>query len=139
MVTSTLTVTVSKERKPFKEQLEKLAEKLGCRMSDLVWSAVLTLLAHPPKAAPVGSSKATGKSPGFWIAHEREGKSKRVDAVAIFEVRRRSEKAGRTFFRYKPDDAKSRARALRQAKRAAEYDADLAGIKEVVKVTELKS
>jgi len=139
MAMTTITVTVSETRKPIKTKLEKLAETLGCRVSDLVWHALTTMLKSPPKTAPEGSSQVIGTSAGFWILHKRNASTKRVASISIQEVLKRSEvkKETHTFFRYKKDDAKSRVRALKQAKRAAEYDKDLANVKEAIKVQEL--
>ena len=136
MAMSTITVTVSDARKPVKAKLEKLSETLGCRVSDLVWHALTSMLKDPPKIAPEGSSPVIGTSAGFWVIHKRNAANKRVMAIAIQEVNKRSEvtKETHTFFRFKKGDTKSRNRALKQAKRAAEYDKDLANVKEPVKI-----
>ncbi len=140
MAMTTITVTVSETRKPVKQKLEKLAETLGCRVSDLVWHALNTMLKAPPKTAPEGSSQVIGTSAGFWILHKRHATTKRVVSIGIQEVLKRSEvkKETHTFFRYKKGDAKSRTRALKQAKRAAEYDKDLANVKDSIRIQELQ-
>ena len=138
MAMATITVTVSESRKSVKQQLEKLSEKLGCRLSDLVWHSLTTMLKNPPKTAPEGSSPVIGTSAGFWIVHKRHAASKKVTDITIQEVTKRSEIKGHTFFRYKKGDAKSRGRAVKQAKRAAEYDADLAGVKGPIKLFQLQ-
>ena len=135
MAMTTITVTVSEKRKPIRTQLDVLAEKLGCRLSDLVWHALIIMLKNPPKTAPEGSSKVLGKAAGFWVIHTRI--KDRVVKVSIQEVISRAKGKGHSFFRYTKDDVKSRTRARKQAVRAADYDADLASIKEKVKLTEL--
>lgn len=129
----TVILGLSEARKPLHQRLVALAEQLGCRVSDLMWSASETLLQNPPTVAPVGASQAAGSAPGFWVTVEVNDKGK-ATGLGILEVESRAQAKGRTFFRISRNedgtiDAKARARALRQAQRAAQEDAALIGLK----------
>jgi hypothetical protein len=60
-------------------------------------------------------------------------------AVVVNEVAVRSDSDGKVFLRYKKDDDKSKAKALRDAKKEAEYLVGLAGLDGSPKVTLLKT
>jgi len=134
MAESPITLTVSKTREPLKKQLNKLADRLGCRITDLVWVGIAYVVKNPPKTAPISASKPIGRASGFWVVHVRKGTSKKVSAVEIREVEARHKLSGRAFYRYKRDDAKSRERALNQAKQSAAYDSELVGLTATVKI-----
>lgn len=128
----TIHLNVSKVRESVVDQLTKLSEKLdGCRPSDLVWFAIETMIANPPEAAPPASKSSTGSSPGFWNSTiSKEGEAV---GITITEVAKRAEGEGRTFFRFSVKDdmavtEANRERALKQARKAAAYDADLMGL-----------
>ena len=124
---NTVTLIVSEARAELKASLDNLAAQLRCRRSDLVWSAIAALIASPPKIAPEGAAPRTGTAAGFWVVHKMGDKG--LAAVEVVEVAQRAKATGRVFFRYKDGDVKSRDRALKQANRAAVYDANLAGLK----------
>lgn len=134
MATTTITVTVSQTRQPIKKKLEALADRLGCRVSDLVWYSITSMLAKPPSSVPT-SGKTIGRASGFWVIHKL-AKNKLV-SIEIQEVKARSERTGRSFYRYKKDDAKGRTRALNQAKKDAAYDLEITGLRTPIKFSYL--
>jgi hypothetical protein len=119
-------IGVSKANKRKHEALTGLADKLGCKPSNLVWLAIDNLLQNPPTTAPAGAAPSVGTASGFWVRPVMED-GRAVD-VEIVEVANRSDAEGRTFLRYKSGDAKLRNRALNQAKRAAAFDCQMLGI-----------
>lgn len=126
----TMVVGVSKANKEAKDKLDALAQKLGCKASALVWAGVGMLLANPPTTAPAGAQPATGSAPGFWVVHDQNPKTQRVEKVRVVQVSNRTQVTnGRTFFRFKDGDAKALERAKNQALKAAAYDAALVGYK----------
>jgi len=127
----TMILGVSASRKPTRNKLDDLAASLGCKASDLVWSAIKEMLTKPPKVAPEGSSGAVGTAPGFWVV-PTTNKQGKATGIRVWEVEKRSEKIGkdgRIFFRFKKGDVKGRDRAQRSAIRAAANDAKLLGLK----------
>ena len=128
MATNHLTINIGTDRQGTYEALTALAQKLGCRITDLAWLGIEGVLQNPPAAAPQGSAPRVGSASGFWVVHEVSDKGRLV-AIKVVEVAKRADAAGRVFFRYKTDDAKSRARGLSQAVKAAAYDASVTGIK----------
>ncbi len=121
-----IALNVSQARVGTKAKLQTLADKLNCRMSDLIWSAIEMVLANPPKVAPVAASPRTGSAPGIWVVHEMGPKG--LEGVRLVEVDSRADMSGHVFFRYDADDKKSIDRAIRQAQKTATYDANLAGL-----------
>lgn len=134
MASSTLSLIVSKSREDMVTKLDKIAENLGCRRSDLIWQAMQGIVENPPKEAPAGSRPSTGTSPGFWVVPVMDKAGGKATGVRIVEVESRGDIDGRTFFRYKVEEddaektAKARDRAAGQAQRAAEFDCKLLGI-----------
>lgn len=126
----TMTVGVGASRKATHTALEALAAKLQCRPADLLWHAIDVMLKAPPSVAPAGASPHVGHAPGFWVQIAKNSAEKCV-AVVVQEVAKRTDAVGRTFFRFKTGDDKARNRAMKQAQRAAESDAQLAGVKDV--------
>lgn len=134
----TMILGLSESRKPTHKRLTGLATQLGCRVSDLVWSAVETMLANPPKVAPAGSSQTNSTAAGFWVLHTYADNG-RLSGVRVVEVDRRGDIDGgdRLFVRYSKDAEnadKVRNRARDNAVRAAQYDLKIAGISQEVKV-----
>jgi hypothetical protein len=123
-----LTLNVSTAREATKARLVTLSLRLGCKVGDLCWLAIESLLANPPSTAPVGSTPHTGKAAGFWTVPTTSPDGK-LTGIRVVEVQSRAEVTdGRLFFRYKAGEAKERTRALRQAVKAASYDAQIAGV-----------
>jgi hypothetical protein len=124
----TMVIGVPRARKEERAKLDALATKLGCKPSALVWLGIGMLLSSPPTSAPAGATANTGSAPGFWVVPTKDNKGK-ATAISVVEVASRGDAEGRTFFRFKAGDTKGRERALNQAKRAAQYDSELLGLK----------
>ena len=124
----TMVLGLGSTRKELHKSVVDLATKLGCRASDIMWEAATLLLKNPPTVAPVGASPSVAAAPGFWVKATTNDKGK-ATGISVVEVEVRTEESGRSFFRFKKDDAKGRARAQRQAVRAAQADATLIGLK----------
>lgn len=130
----TMIIGIGKSHEGDHKALCALADKLGCKPGALVWHAVKALLASPPKQGDVAvaaSNVGVGSAPGFWVVPSVDAAGK-CTSISIVEVTKRSDANGRAFFRFtageKPEDTvKARDRALKQATRAAEYDAKLVG------------
>lgn len=124
----TMIIGVPAARKANLAKLDKLADSLACRRSDLIWSAVDALLSNPPKTAPAGAASNTGTAAGFWVIPVLDKTNGKCVSIRVKEVEKRADVTdGRTFFRYSADDDKGRTRALNQAIRAGQYDAKLLG------------
>jgi uncharacterized protein YggE len=119
------------------DKLEKLADSLGVKPGAVVWHAVEALLKNPPKAGDIKAVGRTGaisvgSAPGFWVKPlVKDGKT---NGLQVVEVAKRGDITdGRAFFRFTVADTteettKARTRALKQAIRAAEYDAKTFGV-----------
>lgn len=131
----TLNVGVGKRHAERFEALGKIAEKLGCKDSDLVWLAIQSLIDNPPTEAPEWARSSTGRSAGFWTMplYKDNDPKKPVVGMKVVEVAARGDQDGRQFCRYAPvkdkdgnvDASKSvlaRKRAKSQAKRSAVHD-----------------
>lgn len=128
----TMSIGIGKSRQELHDSFVALSDKLGCRPADLIWDAISKMVANPPKTAPVGATAAVGSAPGFWVAPIMGDNG--AKGMEIIEVASRTQASGRTFLRYKEVEgdaektASNRKRAEKQARRAAEYDCELAGI-----------
>ncbi len=132
----TMIIGIGKSHEAEHKALSALADKLGVKPGALVWHAIAALLATPPKQGDVkvtASAIGIGTAPGFWVVPGTDAAGK-ATSIAIVEVSKRADANGRAFFRFTagetPEEtAKARDRALKQATRAAEYDAKLLGLK----------
>lgn len=118
--------------------LTALAEKLNCRVSDLLWEAARRLVENPPTERPASASVNrgfVGSSPGYVVAATTDSKG-RATAFRIVEVETRQSFQGEQvgFYRFKDGDPKSKARALGQAQKAAAFQAKLIGQKGSIEV-----
>ena len=135
MATNHIQISVAGGRQDTYVILQKMAEKLGCRVTDLVWHAIGKVLENPPQAvAGTGAAFAprTGIARGFWVRTMLDERTGRLRGIDIVEVAKRSDLDGgdgSTFLRYKQGDAKGRLRSLKQAIKMAEYNAKMAGLK----------
>lgn len=134
----TLNVGVGKRHQERFEGLGKLAEKLGCKDSDLVWLAIQSLIDNPPTEAPEWARSSSGNSSGFWTVPTRD-KSGAVTGMKVVECARRGDvQGGRQFCRYAilkdkegvlelSKNATARKRARKQAQRSAVHDLQFLG------------
>jgi hypothetical protein len=141
MATNHIQVSISGARQDKYTKLSELADKLGCRITDLVWHSIEQVLEKPPAPGTIksGSAPRAGKARGFWVVHALD-EAGRLKGVSVQEVAQRANASGALFVRYSAGDAKSRNRSLNQAKKSALYDGALAGVKvaeATLKVTEL--
>ena len=136
-----MNISVSKAREPVKATLQSIADKLGCKLNDLIWAGVEMLIANPPNTAPEGSVRSVGTAAGFWTLPVFPPKGGRPTSInVVHTLARGSVQGGRTFFRYDLEDAKSKERAKNQAIRAAQYDCKIAGLDPAsIQVTEAAS
>ena len=138
MATNHVNISLSSTRQEQYKQLQKVAENLGCKVTDLIWAGAEQMLQNPPKNMPkTATAPRAGSARGFWIQHTLNPSTQRLEGVGIVEVAKRADAKGISFIRYAQGDPKSRSRAMNQAQRQAAYDAKLAGIKGDIKVTEL--
>lgn len=142
MATNHIQVSVGGSRQADYAALSKLAETLGCRITDIAWAGIAYMLKNPPKdlqgMGVSRSATSTGSARGFWIQHTTDAIGKLTSAKVV-EVASRGAATGALFLRYAQGDAKGRVRVLNQAVKSAAYDCSLAGIKDAkIAVTELK-
>lgn len=130
-------------RKELIEKMEELAAELGVSVSALRNDAFRVYLEEPPETAagvwiPRGSR--TGRAKGFSLEYNTN-KDGVLSSIKIIEGARGTTPA-RHFHRYATEEdettpnEKSRARALRSARRAAQFDISMAGAKGRAKVLE---
>ncbi len=128
MATNHIQVSISDARQDKYTALSKLADKIGCRITDLVWHGIENVLKTPPAAVASSGTPRAGSARGFWVVNDTDT-SGRLRGVSVVEVAKRSNAQGSLFIRYASGDVKSRSRAMSQAQKSASYNAALAGVK----------
>lgn len=122
-----MTVHVSKNKDGLFNAMKDLAAGLGCSLNDLIWDGLAKYMETPPTVAPAGSkAPRTGSAAGFWLVHTLD--NGRLVGVRIVEVASRAKIAGKAFYRYQPENEKTRPRALKQVQDAAIYDLRMVGL-----------
>lgn len=137
-----LVMGVPDSLKPTVNKLDELAEKLGCRVSVLVWEGVNRVLADPPaitalqkihKAAPINAAS------GFWVVPIKDDATGRFVGAKVVEVAKRNDITdGNPFHSYNlARDPNTRDRARRQAIASAQYALTMMGSNSKPTVIEL--
>lgn len=129
MATNHIQILVSGARQDKYAQLQKLAEKLGGRITDLAWLGIDHVLKNPPASLPQAFAPRAGSARGFWVVNTLDEATGRLKGVSVIEVAKRGDANGATFIRYSAGDAKGRQRAYNQAQKISAYNATLAGLK----------
>lgn len=117
-----ITICIPTAKQSLINKFDEIATKSGVDRATLLWRCIEDAIFDWQTAETI----ITNAHVGFWLSHAPDAAGK-ATAISVTEVLDRSEGNGRTFYRYKKGDAKSRQRAMSAAKQDGDYYAKAFG------------